>query len=74
MFWFVVLSFTTFCPFLIALFYYQHWRNEDNKEFHGKNVLFVTAHPDDECMFFAPIILQLARCAQVYLLCICTGN
>ena len=74
MFWLVILSLTAFCPFVVALFYYQHWRKEDNKEFHGKNVLFVTAHPDDECMFFAPSIVRLARCAQVFLLCICTGK
>jgi hypothetical protein len=24
------------------------------------NVLILTAHPDDECMFFAPVILALA--------------
>ncbi|KAJ8266328.1 hypothetical protein GJAV_G00129150 [Gymnothorax javanicus] len=38
-------------------------------------VLLVTAHPDDECMFFAPTILQLLRLnASVYLLCLSSGN
>jgi N-acetylglucosaminylphosphatidylinositol deacetylase len=74
MFWCTILLFTIFCPFVIALVYYLYWRSKDNKDFIGKRVLFVTAHPDDECMFFAPSILQLARCCQVYLLCFCTGD
>ena len=38
-------------------------------------VLIVTAHPDDECMFFAPIILNLTRNnKEVHLLCLSNGN
>lgn len=37
--------------------------------------LLVTAHPDDECMFFAPTVLQLVESqAAVYLLCLSTGR
>ncbi|KAL6463860.1 hypothetical protein MHYP_G00282510 [Metynnis hypsauchen] len=37
--------------------------------------LFVTAHPDDECMFFAPSVLKLVESkASVYLLCLSSGN
>ncbi|XP_033833784.1 N-acetylglucosaminyl-phosphatidylinositol de-N-acetylase [Periophthalmus magnuspinnatus] len=37
--------------------------------------LFVTAHPDDECMFFAPTIIQLVQFnASVNLLCLSEGN
>ncbi|PSN52927.1 hypothetical protein C0J52_03013 [Blattella germanica] len=41
-----------------------------------KRVLFVTAHPDDECMFFGPIILKLAQKndCQLFLLCLSEGN
>ncbi|XP_077167320.1 N-acetylglucosaminyl-phosphatidylinositol de-N-acetylase [Paroedura picta] len=35
--------------------------------------LLVTAHPDDETMFFAPSILKLAQ-ARLWLLCASTGN
>ncbi|XP_060114853.1 N-acetylglucosaminyl-phosphatidylinositol de-N-acetylase [Heteronotia binoei] len=35
--------------------------------------LFVTAHPDDETMFFAPSILKLAE-GRLWLLCASTGN
>lgn len=40
-----------------------------------RRVLLVTAHPDDECMFFGPAIIKLreAKC-QIYLLCLSTGN
>uniref|UniRef100_A0A3Q2P2L4 N-acetylglucosaminylphosphatidylinositol deacetylase n=1 Tax=Fundulus heteroclitus TaxID=8078 RepID=A0A3Q2P2L4_FUNHE len=37
--------------------------------------LVVTAHPDDECMFFAPTIVRLvALNASVHLLCLSEGN
>jgi len=37
--------------------------------------LLLIAHPDDECMFFGPTIVQLlkSRC-KVYVLCVSTGN
>jgi N-acetylglucosaminylphosphatidylinositol deacetylase len=40
-----------------------------------KRVLFVIAHPDDECMFFGPIILKLAQRSdcQMFLLCLSEG-
>lgn len=38
-------------------------------------VLFVTAHPDDECMFFGPAVLSAIHCgAPPYLLCLSTGK
>lgn len=41
-----------------------------------KSVLLVTAHPDDESMFFVPTILYLTSVCQldVHILCISTGN
>lgn len=37
--------------------------------------LIVTAHPDDECMFFAPTILRLVELkACVHLLCLSQGG
>lgn len=40
------------------------------------NVLLVTAHPDDEVMFFAPTLLQLKNIAdcKVHLLCLSVGG
>ena len=36
-------------------------------------VLLVTAHPDDECMFFAPSLISLAKTSDVFVLCLSTG-
>lgn len=41
-----------------------------------RRVLIVTAHPDDECMFFGPTILSLTQRKEpctVYLLCLSNG-
>ncbi len=48
------------------------------------NTMFVTAHPDDECMFFGPAITSLTQrlrsdpsvesAGNVYLLCLSEGN
>lgn len=43
------------------------------------NVLLLTAHPDDECMFFAPTILALQeapllRPPKLHSLCLSVGN
>lgn len=41
-----------------------------------RRVLIVTAHPDDECMFFGPTILSLAKRSNctIYLLCLSNGE
>lgn len=39
------------------------------------SVLVVTAHPDDESMFFSPTILNLIRCRKrVHILCLSSGD
>ncbi|KAF8589120.1 LmbE-like protein [Ramaria rubella] len=46
-------------------------------EFTGttQRILFLTAHPDDECMFFAPTILFLSQTSTpIYSLCLSVGN
>ncbi|CAK1590303.1 unnamed protein product [Parnassius mnemosyne] len=41
----------------------------------AKRVLIVTAHPDDECMFFGPTIFRLCeQGADVHILCLSNGN
>lgn len=42
----------------------------------NKRVLIVTSHPDDECMFFGPLILALTKRldCQPYVLCLSNGN
>src|ERR1700722_255868 len=36
------------------------------------NILLLTAHPDDECLFFAPTLLALTP--EVFFLCLSTGD
>ena len=38
-----------------------------------ESVLLLTAHPDDECMFFSPTIIQLSKRAKIHVLCLSTG-
>lgn len=47
----------------------------DRETRNSKRVLFITAHPDDECMFFGPTILHYTRKKNcvVYLMCLSTG-
>ena len=48
-----------------------------NSEINGADIraLIVTAHPDDECMFFAPTIIRLVEFnASVHLLCLSEGT
>ena len=43
--------------------------------FRGKRVLLITAHPDDECMFFGPVIYHVLKEASSFsLLCLTNGN
>ena len=39
-------------------------------------ILLITAHPDDECMFFAPTVLSLGSSvrAELFLLCLSEGG
>jgi len=40
-----------------------------------KPVLVVTAHPDDECMFFAPAILRASKNSNtIFILCLSNGT
>lgn len=45
-------------------------------ETRAKRVLLVTAHPDDECMFFGPFIIRLLKkeMTLVYILCMSKGD
>lgn len=43
--------------------------------FGSDKVLLLTAHPDDECMFFAPTLISLVKANEdVYSLCLSTGD
>ena len=42
----------------------------------ARRVMFVIAHPDDECMFFGPVIMKLAqqKDCELFLLCLSKGE
>lgn len=40
----------------------------------AKHTLFVTAHPDDECMFFTPTIHAMRESSKLYLLVLSNGG
>jgi N-acetylglucosaminylphosphatidylinositol deacetylase len=40
----------------------------------SKKVLLVTAHPDDEALFFSPTLLAVPRGVQVFSLCLSYGD
>ncbi|EGO03869.1 hypothetical protein SERLA73DRAFT_175559 [Serpula lacrymans var. lacrymans S7.3] len=55
--------------------------NADSSPSLSPRILLLTAHPDDECFFFAPTVLSLlashdrdARTPEVFSLCLSTGN
>ena len=66
----LLVVFSTFLTLLLA-------QTKKQQRFLGdkRRTLFITAHPDDECMFFAPTILSLtARQPEtVHLLCLSDG-
>ncbi|XP_046839977.1 N-acetylglucosaminyl-phosphatidylinositol de-N-acetylase-like [Xenia sp. Carnegie-2017] len=61
--------------FFVVFFCYVSLKNRSWMEFSGKRVLLVIAHPDDECMFFGPVIYHACRAASSFsLLCLTKGN
>ena len=51
------------------------WHAGDATLLGERGVLLVTAHPDDEAMFFVPTLLALqARGVAVHVLCLSTGS
>lgn len=68
----VMLLLALVVPILISLL----WRPlSSNDVLQGaRKVLLLTAHPDDECLFFAPTLLSLPAQVQVYSLCLSAGD
>lgn len=48
--------------------------NSFSAAIHGRNVLLVIAHPDDEAMFFVPSMLKVMTTGFPHVLCFSTGN
>lgn len=60
----------------LVIYKWQSYKERPSEVFkETKRVLLVTAHPDDECMFFGPTIVNLARQGiDIYLLCLSNGK
>lgn len=69
-----ILFYYLICGVLYALLYFKkNWSCSKIKG--AKRALFVTAHPDDECMFFGPSIVHFVQQGiDVHLLCITEGG
>ncbi|XP_055546312.1 N-acetylglucosaminyl-phosphatidylinositol de-N-acetylase [Wyeomyia smithii] len=76
----VVFAYTLLCLVLYKLLFHRcsQWLTLFRKcrlPPHANRALLVTAHPDDECMFFGPTILELRRRnCRIFLLCLSEGN
>lgn len=64
------------CILLYIFIITWKWLPFDREIRNSKRVLFIIAHPDDECMFFGPTILHYTRKSNcmVYLMCLSTGK
>ena len=71
----IFLVFAVILSSIVIGFYFRQLNFQQVKrtEFDKKAVLVITAHPDDECMFFSPAILNLKQSSTVHLLCLSTG-
>ncbi|GAB7357896.1 hypothetical protein MBLNU230_g0064t1 [Neophaeotheca triangularis] len=65
-------------PILALLFYLiTAWLSHSFPTLQGKRILLLIAHPDDEAMFFAPALQNLANPAlgnQILILCLSSGD
>jgi LmbE family N-acetylglucosaminyl deacetylase len=71
----IIIFVYVFLFILVLLYFFVARRNRAWMEFTGKRVLLITAHPDDECMFFGPVIYHACKEASSFsLLCLTKGK
>ena len=62
---------------LLVLWLFTAWMSQAFPTLQGKRILLLIAHPDDEAMFFAPVLQRLTNPAlgnQVLVLCLSSGD
>lgn len=70
-----ILALVALFPYCLVMLLTPLWRAIEVPIRQPGNVLLVTAHPDDETVFFGPAITALhSRGSEVYLLCLTTGS
>lgn len=73
-----LLCYVTLC--VVAYLAFAYWKggpwHSNGPLAKAKRVMFVIAHPDDECMFFGPVIMKLAqqKDCELHLLCLSKGE
>lgn len=58
----------------ISIIFTYYMKKNSKDIFLNENILLITAHPDDESMFFLPTLLSLKNIRNFYLLCLSNGN
>jgi N-acetylglucosaminylphosphatidylinositol deacetylase len=74
---YILLLFSIFSIFLVLIWYQSKpisVQIQSLQSLNVRKVLLLIAHPDDECMFFSPTILNLIPHFSVQVLCLSTGN
>ena len=73
--WIYLMLMNVFILFMVRRAKMSDNSEEQRKENARKTVLFVTAHPDDEAMFFVPTILTMKELGyNLHILCLSNGN
>lgn len=64
-----------FYAILTLLVYFIYLKFHSKTNFSNKNICLLIAHPDDEAMFFGPILRHLAKSKnRIYVLCMTSGD
>lgn len=70
----VYVAITAVYAIIVTDYFMKIWESKRISGVH--RVLLVTAHPDDECMFFGPAIVALSKTfdTRVYVVCLSPGS
>jgi N-acetylglucosaminylphosphatidylinositol deacetylase len=75
MIWFLVLFYVMVTLIAYLLYTAELLTKNKRKDLSKKNVCLLIAHPDDECMFFGPILRRLRGLNNnMFVLCMTNGN
>ncbi|CAL1535421.1 unnamed protein product, partial [Lymnaea stagnalis] len=70
----IIFFYLVVCNFLYVLILLKVIPTTKTKISSGDCVLLITAHPDDECMFFSPALLDLSQTCEIHVICTTTGD
>lgn len=75
-FYFSVYFLVSYIIYVVSTLFRHLFTKSTYFETYARRVLLVIAHPDDECMFFGPLIVRLikSRKSVIYILCLSCGD